>query len=779
MSEAFESPLRATAADGKARQKRAQLSGFDSRRADSALKYRPRVPARKNAVEAKLAEKPEGRELTCSIPANEEAMDNAGRMKDCIAVRTKLPNSEADRKRRGGQPPKWRNPTAGTGGLDTPVTVTPGVGERVRPKVSNAVEPERGNPPAVLRVDCSTVHTEDPSSGSRRTDQIDKPVQTGGEGTATKQTLPVTREMSPQGGGYEGKNETSPEPQSHKVGKKVGEATRWEEIPWKQVYSTTYHWACRIHAAARQKKLKDVKTLQSQMARCFAARLYSVKQVCEINAGKNSPGIDGICRLTNREKWALAQSLGFAKPHSPLLRKWIPKPGKSERRPLSLPTIEDRCRSKLAALVLEPEVEASLHRDVYGFRPGRSQHDAIASVRNFTNKVRNGKFVLDADIQDFFGSVTRDFLMRSLKLPRPITDFIRSMLRAPTMDGGKPTRTTGIPQGSPLSPVLANLVLAGLHDHIEQHFRELRKTDRDLRWKAPAIIVYADDLVALHTSEEAINHTREALENFLLARGLKLHPMKTTTRHTLEGNFGKAGFDFLGFTIRSFRVGKHKKSQGQSGLQTLIQPSRKSLLRHHAQLAAILQRHRHSSIHQVVAALNRNIRAWCAYYKTENTSKAFSREDHILYKMLWGFIKRRHQKKTPAKELYALYWPSVKGRKRFRDPSGGEPLLSHADFQVEPHIKVRGELSFYNGDRIYWLTRRKRIHALTRARRKLRDRGEEADTNTVAEAAEARTAEDMWLLHRAQVLADRVTGEPDAVKAARPVLKERSDPATG
>ncbi|WP_245958256.1 reverse transcriptase domain-containing protein [Roseimicrobium gellanilyticum] len=463
-----------------------------------------------------------------------------------------------------------------------------------------------------------------------------------------------------------------------------------------------------------------------------------------------------------------------------MLRKWIPKPGKSEQRPLSLPTVKDRCRSRLVALVLEPEVEARLHRDVYGFRPGRSQHDAIASIRNFTNKARNGKFVLDADIENFFGSVPRDFLMRSLKLPRPLLRFIRSMLHAPTMDSGRLMRTTGIPQGSPLSPVLANLVLSGMHEHVEQHFLKLRHTDQTTRWKVPAIIVYADDLVALHTSEEALAHTRDALNDFLRIRGLRLHPTKTQVRHTVERSFGNVGFDFLGFTIRSFPVGKHKKTASQSGMQTLIQPSRKSLLRHHAQLATILRYHRHSPTRDVIAALNRNIRAWSAYYKTENVSNAFSREDHTLFQMLWAFIKRRHQKKTPAKELYALYWPSVNGRKRFRDPNGGEPLLSHADFLVEPHIKVRGSLSFYNGDRIYWATRRKRIHALARARRKLRDHGEdEVDTHHAAGVSETQTAEDLWLLHRARALAERVTGEPDAVKAARPVLKERSDPATG
>lgn len=417
-------------------------------------------------------------------------------------------------------------------------------------------------------------------------------------------------------------------------------------------------------------------------------------------------------------------------------------------RPLSIPTMIDRCRARLVALALEPEVEARLHRDVYGFRPGRSQHDAMASLRNFADKVPQGKWVLDADIKDFFGSVSRSFLMGSLKLPRPIVRFIRSLLHAPTMDDGRMVHTPGIPQGSPLSPVLANLVLSGLHEHMEQHFRKLRESEpQTLHWKSPAIIVYADDLVALHVCPEALQHARDAIQDFLRPRGLRLHPDKTCIRHTLDELTGTPGFDFLGFTVRSFRVGKFKKGAGKSGMQTLIRPSRKSLLKHHEKLATILRQNHSSPIGGMIGTLNRCIRGWCNYFKTENSSGSFSREDHILFNMLWHFLKRRHQHMTPAHELYALYWPRTDGRKRFRDPASKTCLLSHADFPVEAHIKLRGDASFFNGDRAYWSTRRKRLHPLTRVRRELQAREyPEHPALPARDALQAASQEAVWLL---------------------------------
>jgi RNA-directed DNA polymerase len=765
--------LRTTCRFDKRRQKQAQQSGCNSRRADSALKHPPRNGRPKKSAAVKLVEKSGESELTLLSPMSEEIKDNAHRVKDYIVVTSKQPNSAVGPSKSGGLRSKRTCSKVGAGDGDAPVTVTPGAGEQVRPKVSDAAELERGNPPSVLRKHSPWNVAEGSTSDPKHLVQTHKPRQKGGEGIAQKQTPAVTSGMCPRGDGHHGCREERQKPQSRKVGKEIAQARHWGEIPWRQVQRAVYKLEHLIYIAAKQKRFNRVKQLQTQLVRSFNARLLAVRQVCEINNGKNSAGIDGACSLTNTAKWNLAGSMGFEKPHQPYLCKRIPKPGKSEQRPLSLPTLEDRCRCRLLAFALQPEVEARLHKDVYGYRPGRSAHDAISSVRRFCDKVAKGKFVLDADIENFFGSVSRDSLMRCIKLPRPLKRFIRTMLHAPTMDNGRMISTSGIPQGSPLSPVLANLVLTGLHDHVEQHFLKLRKNDRKLvHWKTPAVIVYADDLVAIHVDHEALQQAQAAIEDFLRPRGLRLHPDKTSIRHTLDGHLGTPGFDFLGFHVRSFRVGKTKKPAGKIGLQTLIQPSKKSILRHHANLATILRSNRHQPIRNVIVALNRSIRGWCSYYRTENSAQTFRKEDHTLFRMLWQFIKRRHQKKTPAGELYATYWPRLEGRKRFRDPTTGETLISHVDFHVKPHIKVRGDASAYDGNRAYWATRRKRIHPLQRERALHCDRDDEEQLTPTCSATEA-DASNVWLLRYDSDMADTMTGEPDAVKVARPVLKER------
>ena len=748
MSRKLGSPPSPTSRKANAGRTQAGQSGCKSRCADSALKHRPRESCPKAAGSAKLAEKSEERELTRSIPMSEEAMGKAHRLKGHIVETSKQLNSEAG-SISGGLRPERTCSTVGVGGGDKPATVTPGTGERIHPTASNAAQPERGKLLPVFPGQSARTPAEGSPYDPRSVGQTHKTTQRSGEGFAPKQTPEATLRTRRQGDeSTKQHGETCPKPQNRKEGKRKPQPSPWQDVSWQEVEQRIYRRMCQIYVAAKARDFSRVRTLQSQLVRSFAARLWAVHQVCVINKGKDAAGVDGVCRLSDSAKWTLAINLDLGKPHAPMLRRWIPKAGKKEMRPLALPTIEDRCRAKLVVLVLEPEVEARLHRDVYGFRRGRSQADAMASIRNFTNKCPQGKFVLDADIQDFFGSVSRDFLMRSLKLPRPLLRFIRSMLHAPTEDGGRLVHTPGIPQGSPLSPVLANLVLSGLHEHVEQHFQNLRKNHPPAaQWKTPTIIIYADDLVVLSHRLETLQHARDAIVGFLRPRGLSLHPDKTCIRHTLAGNTVPAGFDFLGFTVRSFPVGKYKKASGSSGMQTLIRPSPKSLKTHHAKLALTLRYHRNKPISNRIAALNRIIRGWCNYVATENSAEALSSEDHILYGMLWHFIKRRHQKKTSATKLYALYWPQIDGRKTFSDPANRNiTLLSHAARKIEAHIKVRGDASYFNGDLTYWTSRRKREHVLTRARRVLRESAQSKQTKlTVTDALAAEDDDELWL----------------------------------
>lgn len=730
--------------------KRVEQGGCKSRGANSAPEHRPCRERRESAPAAKPAEKLNAGIRKPAPSMSSESRDKVNHLNNCIVVRPKEPNSvlKAGRQRLGRLRPKRTRLIVGPGGVATPVAVTPETGEQVGPTDSKDAQHERRNPLPVPDDKLSKTGHQGMPSHPRRAGQNHKSAPRSGEGCAPKRTPVVIHGMGPQSAGDDDGEQVDQEPQGQPAGNSIGQITNWGDIPWKTISAHVYKLAHLIHLAAKDKRYKRVRHLQQLLVRSYHARLYVVRKVCQFNDGKKSAGVDGVRYLSDRAKLELAQDLELEKPHAPFLRKWVPKPGKPEDRPLALPTIYDRCRASLVKLALEPEVEANLHRDVYGYRLGRSQRDAMASLRNFTNKVPTGKFALDADIENFFGSVSLSFLMASLKLPRPLKRFIRSMLHAPTMDKGRLIHTPGIPQGSPLSPVLANLVLSGIHEHVERHFQRLGKDNpANIRWKPPGIIVYSDDLVAVHTDQEALQQARTAIEDFLRPRGLRLHPDKTTVRHTLVDHGGRPGFNFLGFTVRSFRVGKHKKAPGTSGLQTLIRPSAKSRKRHHATLASILKSSRHKPLGAVIKALNRVIDGWVRYHGTENSADTFSKEDHILFEMLWHFLKRRHRHGLNANQLYKKYWPRVDDRKRFRDPESKLTLLYHADQRITAHIKVRKDESYYNGNRAYWRNRLKRLHPLTRIRQERRNRAENREPPPRdLEADDAAGTEELWLL---------------------------------
>jgi len=127
-----------------------------------------------------------------------------------------------------------------------------------------------------------------------------------------------------------------------------------------------------------------------------AAKLLAVRRVTQDNQGKHTAGIDGVKSLTPPQRLGLAERLGKLPTGSPTRRVWIPKPGKAERRPLGIPTLHDRALQALVKLAMAPEWEAKFEPNSYGFRPGRSGHDALGAI--FMAIGKQPKYVLDADI---------------------------------------------------------------------------------------------------------------------------------------------------------------------------------------------------------------------------------------------------------------------------------------------------------------------------------------------------------------------------------------------
>jgi RNA-directed DNA polymerase len=232
---------------------------------------------------------------------------------------------------------------------------------------------------------------------------------------------------------------------------------KWNELPWKEIERTVFKLQKRIYRASQRGDSKTVHKLQRLMTKSWAAKCLAIRKVTQDNQGKKTAGVDGVKSLTPRQRMALVSELNLNQKAQPARRVWIPKPGtKDERRGLGIPTMANRALQTLVKLALEAEWEAKFEPNSYGFRPGRSAHDAIEEIFNVI--CRKAKYVLDADIAKCFDRIGQKPLLNKLATYPGLRRLIRGWLQAGIMEGTQlfPTNE-GTPQGSPVSPLLANV----------------------------------------------------------------------------------------------------------------------------------------------------------------------------------------------------------------------------------------------------------------------------------------------------------------------------------
>lgn len=468
----------------------------------------------------------------------------------------------------------------------------------------------------------------------------------------------------------------------------------WNTLPWKKIQCEIFKLQKRIYQASLHKDNQKVHKLQRLLLSSWAAKALAVRKVSQDNRGKRTAGIDGRKNLTAEQRMQLVVEINVNEKAKPVRRIWIDKPGKNEKRPLGIPTIRERARQALVKLALEPEWEAKFEANSYGFRPGRSAHDAIEAI--FCGLNQKPKYVLDADIKSCFDKIDHKALLQKIQSITTIQHAIKGWLKAGIMDGNKFFASQeGAPQGSIISPLLANIALHGLETTLHQSFPDRKTTENGkVKWK-PVIVRYADDFLIFHPDLPTLQRARAITVQWLKEIGLELSENKTCIRHTLYKHEGKnTGFDFLGFTIKQYHASRKR------GFKTIIIPSKQSINKHQRQLKESIRAGKDYSQEKLIRELNPKISGWSNYYKSVCAKETYAKMDYLLWQKLYRWARKKHPK-TGRKIVVRKYWND---QWRFRTKEGYK-LNRHTATKIVRYVKVLQRRSPFDGDLVYWSTR--------------------------------------------------------------------------
>ena len=496
----------------------------------------------------------------------------------------------------------------------------------------------------------------------------------------------------------------------------------WNDIDWTLVQKRISRQQRRVYKASMEGNKSKVHALQCRIISSLDAKLLAVRRVTTENKGRNTAGVDGVKAISHEKKIELAYRLKLDGKASPIRRTYIPKPGKSEYRPLGIPTIDDRAKQMLAKLALEPEWEAVFEPNSYGFRPGRSCHDAIATI--FISLRGKSRYVLDVDIQKCFDRIDHDKLLHKLATFEQMKTQIRAWLTSDIMVGyfKRPDEVfhsmEGTPQGEVISPLLANIALHGLGEHIKEWYanewypttgRNTKVGKRD-RKAAIGFARYADDFVITAPNRADIEQIQEQVSIWLNNEaGLELSKAKTRIVNSTEG------FEFLGFQIITIK-------QSDETFKLKIHPSKSSKTRIIQRIRNLIQANKSASSYNLITLLSSRIIGWANYFRYSECSLDFSKIDYIIYGQIRAWVFRRGSKNLRSRtKLKLKYFPENKTyRFRGKDYTNnwilagstlekGKVKENFLPKMVWVHslqyIKIKASASPYDGNHLYWAQR--------------------------------------------------------------------------
>jgi len=422
----------------------------------------------------------------------------------------------------------------------------------------------------------------------------------------------------------------------------------------------------KLHLAAKTSPTRRFHALYDKVYRMdFLENAWEQVKRNGGSAGVDGENISDILKNGPEDVLNELQEVLEAKKYRPksVRRVHIPKPDGRER-PLGIPIVRDRIVQASTKSVIEPIFEADFLDCSYGFRPGRSPHDALESIRKANN---NGyTVVLDADIKGYFDNINHDWLIECVEKrisDRRVVKLIRQWLKSGVMESdGFHETELGTPQGGVISPLLANIYL--------HEFDKFWTEQSDVNG---ILVRYADDFVILFRTEREAKRGMKLVQCKMREMGLKLHEKKTKI---VDTKYGNGGFDFLGFHHRRVRSHKYRKFYLQKW------PGRKAMNRLRFKLKEVLDRRSNlvRDIDDIVKVLNPMLRGWMNYFRYGNSSKKFSLIDSYI------------------QEKLALWWSKKHGRSGRRWSTGfGYEMYKACGIQI------------LTGNVLYW-TKRSKAH---------------------------------------------------------------------
>jgi retron-type reverse transcriptase len=529
----------------------------------------------------------------------------------------------------------------------------------------------------------------------------------------------------------------------------------WDRINWPKIEKTVRCLQHRIFMAKLRGDLRRMESLQRLLASSWSAKILAVRKIAQENDGRKTPGIDGVVSTSSEDRVNLLKdglSLQGYRP-LPVRRVFIPK-ANGKLRPLGIPILKDRVMQCLVKLALEPEWEAIFESNSFGFRPGRSVHDAAVAVKHGLGAEGAGgpdrqarcRWILDADIKSFFDEIDHNVILSRVPVFR---QAIAGWLKAGVFTGEvfDPTEK-GTPQGGVVSPLLANIALHGLeylfHEwslvggekyicETVQTFSEPpkgyrkcspanakislqgpqrpRKTSRreppkiygpypDGTWRTLRLVLN-DQYTRTPPGQRKDPHLRDlrliryADDFVVLARSRR--QLEQVVLPKLRDFLAERGLRLSEEKTRIVRdtqgfdfVGRHFKRLTSTKFQ--VRP-RRSSIRAHLNALSQLFRNRALPVGIQIQMANTIIRGFCNHYRTDHSSRVFQRLTFWTLRTFCKWAARRNNKMTAAKAYRRL--TRVNGQK-FTMPTAYTPqgkmttLLAHSRFHRVRFQQVKG-----------------------------------------------------------------------------------------